>query len=446
MRIFIDFIKRGGVIVSALLFSFLNSNAQSFDNQQLDNYNFEQWVNEGQSTVEPARWHSFMSASGGFSNFMSQQIEPSSNVRPGSDGSKSARIFSKSILGITANGNMTTGRINAGTVDPSGTENYNYTQRNSDFCMPLTVMPDSLTVWVSFRASNPGSQASIITAIHGDSDFQMLGDGSYYPANMLCATANMQYSRTCAAGEELVWKRLSIPFTAYPDICSDYRYILTTFTTNKDAGGGSANDEVFIDDICMIYNPSIEIGAIENLAYHYPTDGTALPIEVPFTLSGTMSVNNLNKAPNQVIAQMSDVNGSFANPYELGRVTTDESGVIHGNIPYGVPNGSGYRVRVVSTNYPMTSGDNGNDITIAGNTHVPSAYAANVVFRPNPTNGMIMIENIDVESVKVYNMQGQCVGRFNGNSVNIESLPKGMYFLMVEDLQGNIYADRVVKI
>lgn len=444
--IFSKFIRRGGVLISALLFSFLNSNAQSFDNQQFDNYGFEQWVNEGQSTVEPARWHSFMSASGGFSGFMSQQIEPSSHVRPGSDGSRSARIFSKSILGITANGNLTTGRINAGTVDPSGAENYNYTQRNSDFCMPMSVIPDSLTVWVCFRASGEGSQASVMSTIHGDADFQQLGDGGFYPADMLCATANMEYSRTCAAGEELVWRRLSIPFTAYPDICTDYRYILTTFTTNKNAGGGSANDEVFIDDIYMIYNPSISLGTVDNLLYQYPTDGTALPIEVPFTLSGSMSVNNLNKAPNQVIAQMSDINGSFANPYELGRVTTDESGVVHGYVPYGIPNGTGYRVRVVSTNYPMVSGDNGNDITIAGNTSVPSHYASKIDIYPNPTNGEIVIENLDVESVELYNMQGQRVGRFYGNRVNIESLPKGMYFLMVEDLQGNVYTDKVVKI
>ena len=37
--------------------------------------------------------------------FLSNQLEASSEKRPGSNGSKSARIFSKSTAGVVANGN-----------------------------------------------------------------------------------------------------------------------------------------------------------------------------------------------------------------------------------------------------------------------------------------------------------------------------------------------------
>lgn len=429
--------------LSLVLFS---SNVKSQDYQQFYNYGFEEWINEGQETVEPAHWHSFKSASGSFNFLMSQQIAPSSETRPGSDGSRSARIYSKSIVGITANGNMTTGRINAGSMSPAGSENYNYTQRNSDYCTPMTVLPDSLTVWVCFRAGSADSEASVITAIHGDADFQMLGDGGYSPANMLCATANMQYTRTSSLDSgEYVWKRLSIPFTAYPEICSDYRYILTTFTTNKNAGAGNANDEVLIDDIYLIYNPSLALGELKFDELCYPADGSELKIDVPFVLKGTMSADNLNSEPNMVIAQLSDENGSFDNAIELGRGITNESGTIQAIVPYGIANGDGYRIRVVSTNYPMTSADNGNDITISGNTDVPSYYATKIEMYPNPTNGDVTIDNINVEFVEIYSMQGQCVGRYHDKHINIENLSSGMYFLKVKDYDGRLFTDKIIK-
>lgn len=363
------FTRRGeGRLFLALFLAFFafgfTAKAQAPYGEQYYNYGFEEWNNEGSSSVEPKHWHSFKSASGSYSFLMSQQINYSTETRPGSEGNRSARIYSKKIATVTANGNMTTGRINASSMSPSSSSNYNYTQRNSDYCTPISSLPDSVSVWVCFRANNGNSQASMMTAIHGDADFQQLGDGGYSPANMLCATANLQYNRTCASGESLVWKRLSIPFTAYPDVCTDYRYILTTFTTNKTPGGGDADDEVYVDDICLIYNPELKLGNINQTEYMMPLSGSAVNVEIPFTLSGSMSTFNLNVADNEVIAQLSDANGSFANPIELGRVTTNQSGTIQGVIPSYIEEGSAYRIRVVSTNYPMTSQDNGANIVI----------------------------------------------------------------------------------
>lgn len=361
------FTKRGRlfIVLSLVFFSFcFTANAQTPYGEQYYNYGFEEWNNEGSASVEPNHWHSFKTASGTYSFMMSQQINYSTDTRPGSDGSRSARIYSKKIATVTANGNMTTGRINASSMSASSSSNYNYTQRNSDHCTPISSLPDSVSVWVCFRANSGSSQASVMTAIHGDADFQQLGDGGYSPANMLCATANTQYYRTCASGESLAWRRLTIPFTAYPDVCTDYRYILTTFTTNATPGGGNADDEVYIDDICLIYNPELNLGDIAQSEYMIPLSGAAVNVEIPFTLSGSMSVYNLNIADNEVIAQLSDANGSFSNPTELGRIATNESGVINGVIPANVEEGSAYRIRVVSTNYPMTSQDNGTNIVI----------------------------------------------------------------------------------
>lgn len=92
---------------------------------QFENRGFESWANFGSSnsTNEPVHWHSGMSASGSFSGFLSQQIEPSSQVRPGSLGTKSVKLWPRSVLGVTANGNLTCGRMNAGSMSASGSGN-----------------------------------------------------------------------------------------------------------------------------------------------------------------------------------------------------------------------------------------------------------------------------------------------------------------------------------
>lgn len=434
-------------ILSSIIFSGLNLNAQRVEEQQFYNYGFENWVNEGSEEAEPAHWHSFMSASGSFNNLMSQQIEPSSAKRPGSQGNRSARIFSKKKVGIIANGNMTTGRINAGSMSPSGNNNYNYTQRNSNYCTPMTVVPDSLTVWVAFRAKDSGSYASVMTAIHGNVDLKQLSSGGYEPSNMVCATAKREYPRTCASGNSLVWKRLSIPFTTSSH--NDPRYILTTFSTNSTPGGGDSGDEVFIDDISLIYNPFLTVEDLNNDEYHFPADGSALKIEVPFSLDGTMSANNLNISANQVIAQLSDANGSFDDPVEIGRMTTNESGVINATIPYNTQDSDSYRIRVVSTNYPMTSEDNGTDIAISGGTGVEDYFFTEINIYPNPAKDFMKISSNNIlREINIFSIDGRLVCTKDVNqcetTVDLTSFNNGTYIVRMI-LDGDVVVRKIVK-
>ena len=332
--------------------------------QQFNNYNFENWETVSGSSVEPVSWNSFKTAE--TKNFIIQmglkdQIEKSTEKHPGSTGTYCARIFSTSTMSVIANGNMTTGRIYAGSTTANNDGNYNYTKRSdSNYCTTMTSIPDSLTVWVAFRANSSGTIAKINTTLHGDVDMKQLAKSGDSPADKVCATANQEFAATSTSG--IVWKRLTIPFTAGPH--NDPRYILTTFTTNKTPGQGSNGDEMYIDDICLIYNPTLTLVNIAQTEYMLPANGSSVNIQIPFNLSGSMSTYNLNKAANEVIAQLSDANGSFENPVELGRITTNTSGTINGVIPTSVAEGDSYRVRVVSTNYPMTSADNGTNIVI----------------------------------------------------------------------------------
>lgn len=357
--LFLPVMKKLGLLFIAC-FSYMLGLAQY--GTQFENRGFETWenfVSNDNDTYEPVHWHSGMSASGGYASWLSKQIEPSNQTRPGSSGSKSIRLWPRSVVFTTANGNLTNGRMNAGSMSTTGTDNYNYTQRDdSRFNTPITTVPDSLTVWVCFRSNSTSYEAQARAAIHGDADFQFVANGTMNPSNQLVAIASENFGRTSTSGGSYTWRRLSIPFEQNGP-CNDPRYILFTITTNKEPGSGSTSDDLFVDDILLIYNPSIYMSALDK--DHYLMGES---LNIPFTLEGTMSPENLQQFPNEVIAQLSSANGSFSDPTELGRVTTDNSGSISVNIPSGIFEGTGYRIRLVTTNYPMISEDNGMDLTI----------------------------------------------------------------------------------
>ena len=256
--------------------------------------------------------------------------------------------------------------MNAGSASASGTSNYNYTQRsNSLYNTPITMVPDSVAVWICFRSQSSTDQGFVKAVVHGDTDYQIIANGTESPTNMRVAEAYIEFTRTSTASGDYNWRRLSIPFV--PGASNDPRYILFVATTNKTAGSGSTNDDLFVDDVLLIYNPTLTMGVLASHSFQ-PSDA----ITIPFTLTGTMSPENLNAAANVVIAQMSDANGSFNNPTELGRVTTNTSGSITAQIP-AVANGN-YQIRVISTNYPMIGG-NSQLVTITNPSYTIAASA-----------------------------------------------------------------------
>ncbi|RYY87108.1 MAG: hypothetical protein EOO15_12790 [Chitinophagaceae bacterium] len=82
-------------------------------------------------------------------------------------------------------------------------------------------------------------------------------------------------------------------------------------------------------------------------------------ISVPYSSYGTFTSGNTFNV------QLSDASGSFANPTDIGSVTsTLNSGNISATIPANTDNGTGYRVRVVASTPATTGSDNGSNLTI----------------------------------------------------------------------------------
>lgn len=127
-----------------------------------------------------------------------------------------------------------------------------------------------------------------------------------------------------------------------------------TFDINFDnhALSGTTNNS-YLASIGSTYETSI--GNAILIAGTNICAGNVFKIEYP--------VKGIFNAGNIFTAQLSDENGSFATPIDIGNMASEINNTIYAIIP-DVPGGSGYRIRVVSSNAPLIGIDNGIDLSI----------------------------------------------------------------------------------
>jgi len=240
--------------------------------QQIGNSDFENWDNLGSNQEEPTNWSSFKTATGSFSAFASKQVERSTAIRSGATGNYCARIWSKSTLGIMANGVLTTGRMNMGSSSLSSPDNFNYTLLgDAAFSESITMAPDSIVFWAKYAAL-PTEKAGMHAFIHDQFSVQDPLNSASVP--FIVAEADLQFSPT--GGN---WQRFSVPFVYTANTGLAPKYILLTFTTNHIPGGGSANDEVWIDDVELVYNTNHLQVDLPTIIQIYLDDQNRLRIE-----------------------------------------------------------------------------------------------------------------------------------------------------------------------
>lgn len=229
---------------------------------QIANQSFENWHTSTDSYQEPNAWHSFETATGDLASAAGHHIEASTDAH---SGSASARIFATEmdffLFKVIANGTMTTGRMNAGSPTAAdATGNYAYVDMsmidldgNGDpFYTPLCSKPDSIAAWVKFKQGTPNAEHpyATISAIITDGTRYQDPEATTY-TNVVAKAKNNEIATT---NEK--WKRISIPFE-YTQNTVAPKTILVTISTNADAGQGSGNDEVLVDDIELIYNAKV---------------------------------------------------------------------------------------------------------------------------------------------------------------------------------------------
>lgn len=221
---------------------------------------------------EPNAWHSFNSGiATGSASFLTKyalqngNTSVSDDVRPGSTGTKSVAIKSSIVMGFqSANGTMTTGRLQAGSLTATDAANCSFldmsstdTDGNGDpFYTVLNGRPDALSVWVKYKQGQVNEQypyATVSAVITDGTRYQDPEDKAY--TNVV---AKAQDKTIESKGFE--WQNLVIPFdyTSYASNDAQAKALLVTISTNAQPGVGSNDaenpDMIIVDDISLVYN------------------------------------------------------------------------------------------------------------------------------------------------------------------------------------------------
>ena len=131
---------------------------------QIGNSGFESWESVSGGS-EPTNWNSFLTASGSLNGNAANQLQNSSDVRPGSTGTHSVRLNSRSVLGVKANGVLTVGRVNMGSISASNLANHNYTVTgDANFSEAMTAVSRSTALLFCVEAC-PAAETFSATAI-----------------------------------------------------------------------------------------------------------------------------------------------------------------------------------------------------------------------------------------------------------------------------------------
>lgn len=251
------------------------------DKYQLPNAGFETYhtatvtspddPNDKATSDEPNYWHSFMSASGDPGLVYMAGYNPvtfkSEDVRPGSTGKQSLMLKSIDLYPAIANGTITTGRMNTGSMFASDT-NSNYAwsdMSNTDkdahgdpFYATLYSLPDAMKVWLKFKQGTANAEHPYATAtaiINDGTEFHEPAPSETTYTNVVGEARNAKIAET---GDE--WKEFTIPFTydAFAQYGAKAKSVLVTLSTNADAGKGSDGDLLYVDDLSFVYNAGLK--------------------------------------------------------------------------------------------------------------------------------------------------------------------------------------------
>lgn len=226
---------------------------------------------------EPNGWHSFMSSTGSLKGSVSTATHTweSSDVRPSAADEEeptnktcvkiaSTPVKFGSLVIASANGTITTGRLNAGSTSASNKANNSFLDFSSEeldgngdpFYAVLNNKPDSIKVWVKFHAGagNKNPQATISALLSNGEKIQDPEDATY-AANII-ARANKS---DIASTDE--WQQISVPFT-YDNTEEMPKGALVTISTCAVPSGGSKSesdpDVLYVDDVELVYNAGIK--------------------------------------------------------------------------------------------------------------------------------------------------------------------------------------------
>ncbi len=155
-------------------------------------------------------------------------------------------------------------------------------------------------------------------------------------------------------------------------------------------------------------------------------------VALNYAKTGVFNAGGFFQAGNIFRAQLSDATGSFANPVNIGQVNSTQSGIINATIPANTPLGTGYRIRVVSTNPAFTGTDNGFDIIIG---ETPEALALATGATEFCQGGTVTLSANTVPGAD-YQWQLDGVDLADADGAELTALASGSYTVTVSNACG----------
>lgn len=405
---------------------------------QIDNSGFEDWENLGTNNREPLEWNSIKTGGGNASTPNAFVVDRSTTVRPGTSGTYSTLLETKTVFviitNVTINGVVTNGRLEA----PSLSAADGYIRSKVDdaaFYTALTDRPDSLVLWVNYQpsGSDNGSFECVMHDIQGDG----LTAGNM---GSLPESGNSQGNNTAQeigqAGRTYIantggWVRTSVPFQ-YVDGRTP-QYILFTATSSAQSGAVNGS-KMYIDDLALIYNITPQLSDV--VAPVTATEGFALTVD--FSTPGTPV------AATDFVAELSDASGSFASPVVIGTLNTAaSSGAISAEIPANIPASAGYMVRVTNASEYYASLETGIEVT---QDVVGLAEATADALKVFGANGLLTVDlngvKLERPTYEVFTLSGQrmahgCLIEGQQNRIDLSG-EQGMFIVRILDANNAI--------
>lgn len=223
---------------------------------QIGNGDFEDWRGVTSSNHAPDNWNSFETNEGAWASAArAQQIAMVEGGRPGSNGLYCVDIYSRSVFGTVAQGNLTLGYINAGATSAVNANNHNRSKiTDPKKSETIDKIPSAIKVWVKFtpaaeNAAHPN--ARVAATIHDAYNFITQGAPQFETEE----NASHAIAQAAVNFPACEWQELTIPFELTGNATAvGQKYIIVNISTNADPGQGQAGDHLLIDDIQLVYN------------------------------------------------------------------------------------------------------------------------------------------------------------------------------------------------
>ncbi|MBR1499412.1 MAG: hypothetical protein IJ615_07305 [Bacteroidaceae bacterium] len=281
---------------------------------QIGNGDFEDWRGVTSSNDAPDNWNSFQTNEGSFASFArAKQVQMVEGGRPGSNGLYCVDIWSRSVLGIAAQGNLTTGCINAGATTASDKGNYNFSKTSDPKkSETLSRIPSAIRFWAKFvpaaeNAEHPNAHMEAV--VHDAYDYITYSDPSFESDEEkahVIAKARKDFPAT--NGE---WQMFEVPFEWTGSYTDGQMYIIVNLATNADPGQGQADDHLYVDDVELVYNDEPATVTYEK----YVSVGNGTPVET--SIDVTYRYNDANTLDFNL------KNFSLGETTNIGNVTID---------------------------------------------------------------------------------------------------------------------------